>query len=499
MNLRTKLSLVALVEVVATVSIIGYLALQQSKEETESLSREILRARTDYAFALCERYHATDGKPTGELHSRIKAIHIFDEGYITVISMADLNKGELVIHPNSEGEIVLDRIKFPHIQAIFDEINAGGRQHGTDKFHEYFQGTNARGRQGEAKLGYYRYFAPWDWVLLTSSYRADVYSSTNVVRQRILEVILVIGLLSLIILNLTVHHMLRPLQELIAVTKEVAAGNLDATIQIQTKDEIGGLASHFNEMLSGLKQNTRVWQELAIARRLQSEMLPQGRPEIRGIDIEARSIPATEVGGDFYDFVFLDENRLAIVVGDVSGKGISGAMVMSSAMSALRFAADESKDTDNILELANRRLVRDIQRHMFVAVFLAIYDRRKQTLFYTNAGQTMPILFKKGGCDFLEQSEADRFPLGIRADVRYSQKSLKMKPGELLVCYTDGVVELFNDKREAYGFDRFKKSINTHAEKPLPKLLSALLEDANNYVKDVPYSDDVTIVLIKIA
>lgn len=125
MTLRTKLNLVVLFELIATVSIVGYFALQHSKQETESLSREILRARTDYAFALCERYYATDGVPTEELYNRIKAVHIFEEGYITVISMADSNMGELLIHPTGEGELALDREKFPHIRDMIDEINAG--------------------------------------------------------------------------------------------------------------------------------------------------------------------------------------------------------------------------------------------------------------------------------------------------------------------------------------------------------------------------------------
>lgn len=325
-----------------------------------------------------------------------------------------------------------------------------------------------------------------------------MYSSTEVIRQRIIEVILVVGVLSLIFLNLTVQHILRPLQALIAVTKKVSTGNLDASIQIPTKDEIGKLATHFNEMLSSLKQNTRVWQELAIARRLQSEMLPQGRPVVRGLEIEAKSIPATEVGGDFYDFIVLDENRMGIMIGDVSGKGISGAMVMSSAMSALRFAADQCRDTDQILEFANRLLVRDIQRHMFVAVFFAIYDHSKRTLFYTNAGQTMPIFCTQDKADFLQQSEADRFPLGIRSEVKYAQNSIKLNPGEMLVCYTDGIVELFNNKRENYGFERFKESITRHAERPVSELLTSLLEDAKNFVEATPYSDDVTIVIIKV-
>jgi sigma-B regulation protein RsbU (phosphoserine phosphatase) len=243
-----------------------------------------------------------------------------------------------------------------------------------------------------------------------------------------------------------------------------------------------------------------VWQELEIARRLQREMLPQGQPQLPGTVIEAKSIPATEVGGDFYDIIPLDENRFAIIIGDVSGKGISGAIGMSSAMSALRFAADMQKSTDKILELANQRLVRDIQRTMFVAVFLGIYDRKLRRLFYTNAGQTMPILLRKSKADFLTQSEADRFPLGIRPEVKFMEQEFDIHAGDILVCYTDGIVELAKEAGngyEPYGFDRFKYAIEANANNNLQTMLQGLIEDAGQFSGNVINADDVTLVILK--
>lgn len=500
MTLRTKLSLVIIFDVLATAALVGFLAFRQSKEEIEELASELLHAQTDYAYALCEKFYALNGEPTEELARAIHEVRIGKEGYIFVFSVDEPGRARLVIHPSDVGKYIEE---FEHIQHILSEVSVevsnGVSVHGHQI--DYIQGTDAKGRQGQKKIGYYIYFAPWKWVLMASGYESDIFGSTETVRRRVIEVIAIVGIISLVVINIAVVRMFRPMRQLIAATKEVASGNLDVTIPTNSfKDEISGLSQHFNRMLSGLKKNTRVWQELEIARRLQREMLPQGQPQLPGAIIEAKSMPATEVGGDFYDIIPLDENRFAIVIGDVSGKGISGAIGMSSAMSALRFAADMQNSTDKILELANRRLVRDIQRTMFVAVFLGIYDRKSRKLFYTNAGQTMPMLFRKNKVDFLSQSDADRFPLGIRPEVRFQEQIFDIHAGDILVCYTDGIVEIANEAGngyEPYGFDRFKNAIEINANKNLQEMLLGLIEDAGQFSGNVTNADDVTLVILK--
>ena len=501
MTLRTKLSLVIIFDIIATAVLVGVLSFRQSKQELEQLARELLHAQTDYAYTLCEKFHALNGEPTDELARAIHDVRIGKEGYIFVFSTEEPGRARLVIHPTDVGKYIED---FHHIQQILGEIDIevkkGVSRHG--HLLTYTQGTDAKGRQGERKIGYYIYFAPWKWVLMASGYESDIYGSTESVRQRVIEVIGIVGFVSLVLINIAVIRMFRPMRQLISVTKEVAAGNLDATIPVNaTRDEISGLADHFNKMLSGLKQNTRVWQELEIARRLQREMLPQRQPQLPGAVIEAQSIPANEVGGDFYDIIPLDENRFAIVIGDVSGKGISGAIGMSSAMSALRFAADMRQTTDEILQLANRRLVRDIQRTMFVAVFLGIYDRRARKLSYTNAGQTMPILLRKAKAEFLAQSDADRFPLGIRPDVRFQEQTFDIQSGDTLICYTDGIVELADEKNgtgyQPFGFDRFKDAIEHNANGSLPDMLKGLISSAEQFAGSVDHTDDITLVILK--
>ncbi len=279
----------------------------------------------------------------------------------------------------------------------------------------------------------------------------------------------------------------------------MAAGNLDASIVVESKDEIGALAKSFNMMLRSLKQNLRISQEFEIARRMQSQMLPKTAPQFAGMQITAYSLPATEVGGDFYDFLPLQNNRLGIVVGDVSGKGVSGAMVMTGALSAIRFAAEERQTTHEILERSNRRLVNDIQVNMFVAVFCGIVDLSQNILYYSNAGQTMPLLYRNGQVNFLPQSDnGDRFPLGIRPHVKFEQMQIALQRGDLLVFYTDGIVDMMNGRAEPFGFERMQQSIQTHALAPLEELPRRLIADAESHTGTREHIDDLTLVVLRL-
>jgi sigma-B regulation protein RsbU (phosphoserine phosphatase) len=274
---------------------------------------------------------------------------------------------------------------------------------------------------------------------------------------------------------------------------------LDASIAVESQDEIGKLAQSFNLMLRSIKQNLRMTQEFEIARRMQAQMLPKSAPQFPGVQIAAYSLPATEVGGDFYDFLPLKDDRLGIVVGDVSGKGVSGAMVMTGALSAIRFAAEERQTTHEILERSNRRLVNDIQVNMFVAVFCGILDLSRKILYYSNAGQTMPMLYRNSQASFLPQSEnGDRFPLGIRPQVNFEQMQITLQQGDLLVFYTDGIVDMMNGTAEPFGFERLQQSIQMHVQAPLGELPRRLIADAEKYTGTREHIDDLTLVVLRL-
>lgn len=500
MSFKLKLISVSVLVLMITVAVAGFLGYRESKWKIKDLARELLVANTEQAFVLCEHHYNTSQEPSEELKREIAAIEIANDGYIAVIANQEgAQKGVLVIHPSDVG-VSLYTDEFPHIKAMLDSIDARAKTHGDSDFIYYRQGTEAKGLKGQRKIGYYKYFAPWDWVILSTGYEKDVFASRDALRRTLTQVFVLAALVGILVMNFVISQMFKPIQRLTASTKEVAKGNWDISIDHKSNDEIGTLAHSFNKMVLSLKENARMWHEFNVARDMQAQMLPKAFPEIAGIQIGASSIPTKEVGGDFYDFINFENGRLGMVVGDVSGHGVSAAMVMTAAMSAVRFAAEERGRTDEVLSLVNRRLSKDIQNHMFVALFYGIFDSETRKFYYTNAGQTMPYLWRDGRVNFLPQAEnSDRFPLGIVKAATYEQLTIDLHSGDIVVFYTDGIVDAMDGYHESYGFERFSEGIKRYADSDPSEMVENLINDMRDYSDDKNFHDDVTIVIFKIS
>lgn len=497
MTFKTKLTLISVILIVLTLALTGFLGYRESKWKIKDLATDLVTSKTQQAYLLCEHYHRTSAQPSEELIQEIAKIRIASDGYIAVLSNdPDSTKGTLVIHPSSPGENIYNE-HFPHIMQVIDEINAKGRTNGLSNFISYRQGTTARGRQGEKKIGYYQYFAPWNWVILATGYEKDVYASRDQLRKILFQIVAMVTIFGAAIVYFLIGQVVKPVQVLTASTREVARGNWDVSIEHHAKDEIGTLSKAFNNMVQSLRENARIWHEFNIAREMQAQMLPKAAPALSNLSIGAKSIPTKEVGGDFYDFLPLEDGRLGIVVGDVSGHGVSAAMVMTAAMGAVRFTAEEKSRTDLVLNKVNIRLSKDIQNHMFVALFYCIFNPKTYALHYTNAGQTMPYLLREGEISFLPQAaNSDRFPLGIVYSASYEQLEMQLKPGDKLVIYTDGIVDAMNGNYESYGFERFADSIRMNAKVSPNQMIESLVGGMNGYSSDV--HDDVTVVVLEV-
>jgi serine phosphatase RsbU (regulator of sigma subunit) len=247
----------------------------------------------------------------------------------------------------------------------------------------------------------------------------------------------------------------------------------------------------------------RMEEELKIAHDIQMSMLPEKAPEAEGFSIAANSLPAREVGGDFYDFIEFggkDREKLAVVVGDVSGKAVSGALVMAASRSVFRVLADASGSVEEVMNTGNVRLHSDIKKGMFVALLYAVLDSGKKTLTLSSAGQTQPILCRGRDAEpvYIE-TEGDRFPLGIVTDCRYQETEVKLEPSDTLVFYTDGVVEAIDKEGEMYGFDRFLAAIKEGRDLGAEALLAKLTSDVLDFAGEVEQHDDITLVVVKVA
>lgn len=251
-------------------------------------------------------------------------------------------------------------------------------------------------------------------------------------------------------------------------------------------------------------EKSRLEEELELARGIQSRMLPKQPPSIPGVSIAAVSLPAREVGGDFYDFLPIDaidhgNGRMGVLVGDVSGKAVSGALVMAASLSVLRVLVEADATVEEVLHRANQRLCRDVQKGMFVALVYAVIDVERQLLSFANAGLTQPILCRvaESAPRYLE-AEGDTFPLGIVKNSAYRTTQVALEPGDLLVFYSDGVLEAMNVKRELFGFDRLLASVAEGRRLGATALLDKLQVDVARHVGTAEQHDDVTIVVLKV-
>lgn len=244
-------------------------------------------------------------------------------------------------------------------------------------------------------------------------------------------------------------------------------------------------------------EKQRMEEELSIARDLQMSMLPAVCPELDGFAIAALSTPAKEVGGDFFDFIEIGSGRLGLVVGDVTGKSVSGALVMSASRSVFRMLSEEPRGIGEIMARANRRLKKDGKSGMFVALLYAVLDTRQSVLGLCSAGQTSPIHIsaETGSAGFVE-FKGDTFPLGILDEVDYQETQLRLSPGDKVVFFTDGIVEAMNDKQELFGFERFLELLQGTHSLSADALLKMIMARVEEFAGGAPQHDDLTVIIL---
>jgi serine phosphatase RsbU (regulator of sigma subunit) len=246
-------------------------------------------------------------------------------------------------------------------------------------------------------------------------------------------------------------------------------------------------------------EKQRMEEELNIARDLQMSMLPATCPQVPGFGIAATSIPAREVGGDFFDFIEMGEGKLGLVIGDVTGKSVSGALVMAASRSIFRMLSEEQLTVGEIMERANRRAKKDIKSGMFVALLYAVLESKEKTLNLCSAGQTQPIHFSpKRGEARLMDTEGDKFPLGLLDEADYQETHIRLEPGDRVVFYTDGIVEAMNEKKEIFGFERLLEVVQEASSMNADSLLKEILDKVNRFSGGAAQHDDLTVIVLAV-
>jgi sigma-B regulation protein RsbU (phosphoserine phosphatase) len=236
------------------------------------------------------------------------------------------------------------------------------------------------------------------------------------------------------------------------------------------------------------KEKELMQQELREARRIQLGLLPGEPPALSGFSLSAVCLPSREVGGDWYDFIPLPDGRLAIVLADVSGKGMGAALLMASTRTVLRLAAETGQPPGEVLSHVNDVLLKDFPTTKFVTMVYGILDADKRSFVFANAGHPPPLFVSFGQDQFLTTDAG--LPLGIQ-EVCFSERTIDLGPGCRCVLYTDGVTEAMNSSMAQYGESRLRD----HFARP-SSTVQSLLDDIYSFTSGRSASDDITIVVI---
>lgn len=285
---------------------------------------------------------------------------------------------------------------------------------------------------------------------------------------------------------------------------EITGGNLDVTVNVRTNEEFASLSDDINETVVTLKRYideaaARIDQELEYAKTIQLSAMPRvfpPYPERQEFEIYASMRAAKEVGGDFYDFYLLGEQKLAFLIADVSGKGIPAAMFMMTAKTLLKSLTESGMEIDDVFTTANNHLCENNDAGMFVTAWMGILDLKTGLVDIANAGHNPPVIRRKDG-SFVFEKENPGFVLAGIEDFSYTKRTLQLLPGDTIYLYTDGVTEATNAKEELYGEERLLSALNQSQDADVETLCKAVLRDVDAFVEDAPQFDDITMLAFR--
>jgi phosphoserine phosphatase RsbU/P len=319
-------------------------------------------------------------------------------------------------------------------------------------------------------------------------------------------VFLLLEILALITGIVLTRRITKAVSDLYHATQYVQTGDLTHRVRIDRRDQLGVLGESFNLMtssISGLieeqKQRQRLENEISIAREVQNQLFPQKLPSIPGVEIEAICKAARTVSGDYYDFMELSPTHLAMVIADISGKGISAALLMASLQAALRSQMltvdSENLSTAELVSRLNKHLVRNTGDDRFATFFMAIYDIVTRTLRYTNAGHLPSLLIGNGTAVHLDLGG---MVLGVVDDYRYEEGSVVVPPDALFVAYSDGLVEPENVYGEEFGIRRLEDTA-ARAKGATPLMVAeSLMAAAEEWAGTPEQADDMTVIVARL-
>ncbi len=292
-----------------------------------------------------------------------------------------------------------------------------------------------------------------------------------------------------------------PINDLVVVLRHVQNGHFDKRAQVVSNDEIGYAGDVVNEMTLGLQERESMQQSLNLAREIQQNLLPKCNPDLPGIDIAGQSVYCDETGGDFYDFLLPEKNlgnKIRIVLGDVSGHGISSAILMATARAFFRQRSTMPGDLGNVVSDVNQLLCHDVEDSgNFMTLFCMEMDTSVQTIKWSRAGHDPVLLYDIKENKFSEL-QGDGIALGLDDGWEYKEYKVNDElKDKIAILYTDGIWEAKDASGKQFGKIRLKEVIMNNCHLTAQQILDSVFKSFNSFLQSVKYQDDATLIIVK--
>lgn len=432
------------------------------------------------------------------LKNTVASIPVSDSGYAMILSA----RNAIVAHPKSVDLGAKDTLV---VQKVKTENGANFDRASQKSEHGLFRGFVG---SGDLSAIYYTTIKSNNWTFLVvwpmQKFLADQSSLL-----RLIGILIVAGYVLILVFVLVISFRIsRPLRKLAQSADKFGHGNYDVELpDVKGHDEIAMLTEAFSRMQTSIKENIsaqknlgRIERELDFARNIQLAMLPDSEKDEDCDDdrheLAPFILPAKEVGGDFYDFFKIDNDRLCVVVGDVSGKGVPASLFMMVSRIVLRTMMKNLKSVVKTFNSTNYALAKRNKLNMFVTVWMGIIDLRSGHIEFASAGHNPPaVRHEDGSVEFIPSKSG--LVIAAMENVQYRQQVYDLKPGDTLFLYTDGVTEATNSKDELFGDARLLETLAKGKDLETAEICKFVKKEIDSFVQDAPQFDDITMLGVK--
>jgi len=337
------------------------------------------------------------------------------------------------------------------------------------------------------------------WQLDSWSISAREYGSGIII---FCVVLFAVFFVTLSVLNKLLNRsIVGPVENILSAVSNIKEGNLQTRVKVVSNDEIGVLGDAVNDMAKGLIERERMQQSLNLAKEVQQNLLPKENLKVKGYDIAGKSVYCDETGGDYYDFISIgedDKHKIGVAIGDVSGHGISSALLMATARSSLRQRASLPGSIPKIITDVNQHLVKDVEDSgQFMTMFFLAFDTSTRQLEWVRAGHDPAILYDPRSDSFNELGGSG-IALGVDADWIYEDnKKTDFSNGQIIFLSTDGIWEARNKKGQMLGKEPILNVIRQNSSADAAQIIDVIFDILNKFIGEVKIEDDITSVIIK--